>query len=276
MAEGSKKLRIIPAVEEQPPLDVILEGDDRYDYKMRREKNIRKGTFKGKLGRIVVQSRQPQSLRLPYPRGANADCNPTTVATVDVRFDPIEESSVAPGLNSLQSKLKVATCFASKPMDMIPTKSDDYHYSNVRGIYVETLNLSSLCLSNIEWQKHTPSTSLPNPQHPGVPNPSEAYNGGSFYTAKIVVPISLPKGNRVLVPSFHSCLVSRIYALDLYLSINTPNATFIDPTVHLKLPLQVSSEGNFRPVHTILAHVWFNACCDWSLYYALTLFLTDE
>ena len=63
IAEGSKKLRIIPAIEEQPPLDVILEGDDRYDYKMRREKNIKKGTFKGKLGCLVRESRSAYPVR---------------------------------------------------------------------------------------------------------------------------------------------------------------------------------------------------------------------
>ena len=257
MAEGSKKLRIIPAMEEQPPLDVIVEGDERYDYKMRREKNIKKGTFKGKLGRLVVESTQPQSLKLPYARGPDADCSPTTMATVNVRFDPIEESSPPPGLNTLQAKLKVATFFASVPMDEIPAKSSDFHYSSVRGIFVETLNLSSRCLSNIEWQKHT-SSNLLNRRGSGLPNPSEAYNGGSFYTSKIVVPVSLPTGNKVFVPSFHSCLVSRIYALDLYLSINTPNTTVTDPTLHLKLPLQVSSEGNPHANPTISADVWFN------------------
>lgn len=254
MAEGSKKLRIIPAMEEQPPLDVIVEGDDRYDYKMRREKSIKKGTFKGKLGRVVVQSAQPQSLRLPYSKGPDADCSPTTMATVNVRFDPIEESSPPPGLNTLQAKLKVATFFTSVPMDEIPTKSSDFHYSSVRGIFVETLNLSSRCLSNIEWQRHTSSTfNLLSRRNSGIPNPSEAYNGGSFYTAKVVVPVSLPKGNKVFVPSFNSCLVSRIYALDLYLSINTPNATVTDPTLHLKLPIQVSSEGNPNAKPTISA-----------------------
>ena len=257
MAEGTKKLRIIPAIEEQPPLDVILEGDDRYDYKMRREKAIRKGTFKGKLGRVVMQSTQPQSLSLTYVRGPNAECSPTTMATVHVRFDPVEESSSPPRLSSLQVKLKVATCYASVPMDEIPAKSSDYHCSNVRGIYVESLNLSSLCLSNIAWQKHIPPTSLPNRQFPRIPNPSETYKGGIFYTAIVVVPISLPKGNKVLVPSFHSCLLSRMYALDLYLSVSTPNATVIDPIVHLKLPIQVSSEGNPHAVPIISAQVWF-------------------
>lgn len=259
MAEGSKKLRIVPAVEEQPPLDVVVEGDDRYDYKMRQEKNIKKGTFKGKLGRLVIQSPQPQSLRLPYSRGPDADCNPSTMTTVNVRFDPVEESSSPPGLNTLQAKLKVGTFFTTVPMDEMVTRSSSFHYSSVRGIYVETLNLSSRCLSNIEWQKHTSLTSdASGSQGFEIPNPSEAYKGGSFYTAKIVVPISLPKGNRVFVPSFNSCLISRIYSLNLYLSINTPKATVIDPTVHLKLPIQVSSKGNPEAVPTISAEVWFN------------------
>ena len=243
---------------EQPPLDVIVEGDERYDYIMRREKNIRKGTFQKKLGRLVVQSAQPQSLKLPYPRGPNADCTPTTMATVNVRFDPVEESSPLPSLNTLQAKLKVATCFASVPLDEIPTKSSDFHCSSVRGIFVETVNLSSLCLSNIEWEKKTPSTDLPNRRNSWIPDPSKAYNGGSYYTAKVAVPVSLSKGNKVLVPSFHSCLVSRIYALDLYLSLSTPGATVTDPTIQLKLPLQVSSEGNPNATPIISAQVWFN------------------
>ena len=243
---------------EQPPLDVKVEGDERYDYIMRREKSIRKGTLQKKLGRLVVQSAQPQSLKLPYPRGPNADCTPTTMATVNVRFDPVEESSPLPSLNTLQAKLKVATCFASIPLDEIPTKSSDFHCSSVRGIFVETVNLSSLCLSNIEWEKQTASTDLPSRRNSWIPDPSKAYNGGSYYTAKVAVPVSLSKGNKVLVPSFHSCLVSRIYALDLYLSLSTPGATVTDPRIQLKLPLQVSSEGNPNATPIISAQVWFN------------------
>ena len=274
IAEGSKKLRVIPATEEQPPLDVLPGGDDRYDYKIRREKTIKKGTFKGKLGRVVAQSAQPQSLKLPFARGPNADCDPTTMATVNVRFDPINESLSPPDLNTLQAKFTVATFFASEWVDVIPTKVSDFHGSDYRGVFTHTLNLSSLCLSNIEWEKHDSSTSnLLNRGDSGIPTTSEAYSwmptaseaykDGCFYTARIVVPVSLPKGNKILVPSFHSCLVSRIYALDLYLSFNTPNPTFFkDPTIHLKLPIQVSSEGNPNAKPVISAQVWCIPSCE--------------
>ena len=260
MAEGSKKLRIIPAMEEQPPFDVNIGGDDRYDYKMRGEKLIRKGTFQKKIGRLVVQAKQPQSLKLPYAKGPNADCNPISMATMNLRFDPVEESSPLPSLNTCTARLKVATCFTSIPMDVIPTRSSDYHFSNVRGIFVESVNLSSLSLSNVEWEKRSSSIHLGDPQNSEIPRPPEGWIGGPFYTAKVAVPISLPKGNKVLIPSFHSCLISRIYALDLNLTISTPSTSIIDPQVHLKLPIQVSSEGNPNATPIISEQVWFNSC----------------
>jgi len=265
LADDSRKLRIIPAVQEAPPLSV--EGGMRDDYKLRKEKPIRKGLFKGKLGNIVMESVQPTSLRLP-PVRSDSECPVTTMATVKVRFDPAKETSQPPRLNNLQAKLKVATFFASVPMQDLPGKSSDFHYSSIKGIFVEALNLSSRCLANQGWKKHsspsTPATSsrqdsawstrsTSSTSNNSFPSPSSAYNGKSFYTAQVVVPISLPKGNKVFVPSFHSCLLSRVYALDLYLSINTPSASVSDPTLHVKLPIQVSSEGNPHPQPTLSA-----------------------
>ena len=248
LVEGLKKLRIIPAVQENPPLSVRGGVDD--DYKLRKEKSIKKGLFKGKLGRLVIQSTQPASLRLPPVR--SQDSKPvSTMATVNVRFDPANDNSEPPHLNSLQAKLKVATFFASVPLSDIPMKADDFYYSSVKGLYTENINLSSRCLASQPWEKHTSpaSNGRRNTRSlaavaTSIPEPSSAYNGNTFYTACVVVPISLPQGNKVFVPSFNTCLMSRVYSLDLYMSINTPSAAITDPTLHLRLPIQVSAEGN--------------------------------
>ncbi len=257
LVESSKKLRIIPAVQEEPPLNV--RGGIEDDYKLRKEKAIKKGLFKGRLGRLVIQAAQPTSLRLPPLR--SQDCSPvTTMATVNVRFDPAHEDSEPPRLNNLQAKLKVATFFASVPLQDLPGKSSDFHYSSVKGIYAETINLSSRCLANQPWEKHTSSTPVRGQSvrsmsaaATNIPEPSSAYNGKTFCTARVIVPISLPQGSKVFVPSFHTCLISRIYALDLYLSVNTPNAAITDPSLHLKLPIQVSQAGNPSAQSTITA-----------------------
>ena len=246
LAEASKKLRIIPAVPEEPPMTAESGLND--DYKLRKEKPIKKGFLKPKLGRLVIQSTQPTSLRLP-PVRSETEAPVTTMATVNVRFDPADESCQPPRLNNLQAKLKVATYYSSVPMRSLPTNSHDFRFSSIQGLYVETLNLSSRCLGNQQWEKCEASSSgrrdsgWSGPK-PDIPEPSSAYKGGSFYTASIVVPISLPKSNRVFVPTFHSCLLSRVYAIDLFLSFQPPSTTVTSPVLHLKIPVQISSEGN--------------------------------
>ena len=246
LAEASKKLRIIPAVSEEPQMTAESGLND--DYKLRKEKTIKKGFLKPKLGRLVIQSAQPTSLRLP-PVRSETEASVTTMATVNVRFDPADESCQPPRLNNLQAKLKVATYYASVPMRSLPTHSNDFRFNSIQGLYVETLNLSSRCLGNQQWEKCEASSSgrqdsgWSGPK-PDIPEPSSAYKGGSFYTANIVVPISLPKSNKVFVPTFHSCLLSRVYAIDLFLSIQPPSTTVTSPVLHLKIPVQISSEGN--------------------------------
>jgi len=247
IAEQTKKLRVVPTVEETPPLSVL--GGLQDDYKLRKEKDIKKGVFKGKLGRLIIESAQPKSLRLPSIN-SQSTCPVTTMATVHVRFDPADEKTQPPRLTSLSSKLKVATFFGSIPMREIPTKSNDFHYSNTKGIFVETLNLSSRCIASAQWQHHQVDVPMRRDSafstlsNINVPEPSSSYSGKSFYTSKILVPMTLPRTSKLFVPTFHSCLVSRIYALDLYLTVNTPGATTTSTTLHLKLPVQVSSEGN--------------------------------
>ncbi|KAL9631356.1 MAG: hypothetical protein Q9164_005939 [Protoblastenia rupestris] len=249
IAEGFRKLRIMPALEEAPPLSV--EEGDKDDYRLRKEKTIQRGLFRKTLGCLTAEAAQPKSLRLSSIH-SDSTCPITSLATVKIRFDPADESAHPPKLDRVVAKLKVATFFASVPLREIPTKSSEYHYSSVKGIFVETVPLSSRCLANSQWERQTSeaepgsNTRLATSFHPRFPVPSCAYKGKSFYTAKVFVPISLPKDNKVFVPTFHSCLMSRVYALDLYVQIQTPKATAKDPQIHLKLPIQISCEANPR------------------------------
>ena len=261
MAEGSKKLRIIPAIEEQPPRDIRDGGDERHGYRIRQDETARKGYIGRLMGRLVTQATQPPSLKLPYFRGPDANEIPTTLATMNVRFDPKEEFSPPPPLATLKAKLRVGTGFAVVFMDEIPPSPAYFHNSLYRGIFVETVSLPSRSLSNIEWKKHT-SSAAPSPGDAEIPNPSKKYKGGSFYTAQVQVPVPLSKNNRVFVPSFESCLVSRMYTLDLYLSLKTPGWSITDPRLHLKLPLHVSSERSSNAENIIYAEVCFNPCYE--------------
>ncbi|TKA66539.1 hypothetical protein B0A49_10481 [Cryomyces minteri] len=252
VAEKTKKVRIVPASEEQPPLNVDEKDED---YALRNERTVRKGVFKGKLGRLVMEAAQPKSLRLPAPSTASS-APVTTMTTVILRFDPAEENSPPPRLGAMSSKLKVTTFSASSVRTTIPSRAMT-RFDMSQSYYSESLSLSSRCMESVEWTQHsssslasssdlerrdsTFSTLSSSSTSSRVIEASSAYRSGSYYTAKLLVPVTLPK-NKSFVPTFHSCLISRTYSLDLHLSINGTGVSA--PSLTLKVPVQISAEAS--------------------------------
>lgn len=246
LSSKARRVRVVPISEEHPPLDV--HADDG-EYTMRREKAIKKGMLKGKLGTLTMEAHQPQAVNVrSYD---NPEARTDSMATIALRFDPLNAASLPPKLGSLCSKLKVNTYFSSTARRAVPTKARSL-MDLTQGLHSEYLNLSSRCVANVEWKKHDPSkpealqrrdsaTSLTTGDTGAttIPDPSESYKGGEYYTAHVLVPLQLPK-NRAFVPTFHSCLISRTYIVKLELSTSSvgPGGNLV-----LKLPLQISTEG---------------------------------
>ncbi len=254
VADKAIKVRIVPAVDEDPPLNI---SEDDQDFELRKEKDVRKGLFKGKLGRITAQALQPSGFRLPAPKNKSG-CPISTMTTVELRFDPVDDKVQPPALGSIVSKLRAQTFFGSVPFRHLPSRSSVNAWDTQRGHFIQSVELSSRCISAVEWRKHdgmdssTASLSrrqsdfsdLSTASTDNTPDPSSAYRPGSpFYTAKVLVPMSLPR-NRSFTPTFHSCSVSRTYILDLNISYHTPGAMVSTPSIQLRLPIQISAEGN--------------------------------
>jgi len=261
LAEGSKKLRVKPAVDEQPPLDLDIYGKHE-DYCLRQEKSLRKGMLKGKLGRMVMETTQPSAFKLPAMIPGEPFSPVTTKVRVALRFDPTDESTQPPKLSSLSSKLKVATFFSCTPRINFPSRLS-LVYDGSQGYISEFLNLSTMSVGSVEWQKHESwespvsrrasavsqdsdvSVIRSNSSGPSaILEPSADYKGKSFYTATILVPLSLPMKKNI-VPSFHTCLVSRVYGLHVSLGLSGQP---LGSSITLKLPVQVASEGSIGSV----------------------------
>ncbi|GAB1203599.1 hypothetical protein APSETT445_002235 [Aspergillus pseudonomiae] len=79
------------------------------------------------------------------------------------------------------------------------------------------------------------------------PTTSPTEDRGTYYTAAVIVPITLPQ-TKAFVPTFHSCLISRTYALDLNLCYHTPNASLLTSRISLRLPIQITSLPRSQPL----------------------------
>ena len=259
LASKTRKLRIIPAKEEKPPLTV---AEDSEDYQLRKEKDVKKGSFKlGKTGRMVAEAAQPRALVLPPPN-ERSEAPVASSTLVNLRFDPANETMCPPILGTMSTKLRVLTYFATNAFRDIPRKLAIDAWATNRGSYSEIVDISTRPISAVQWTRHEPTSSE------DVSGPSNDRRGSKndditislapttchqpdlpFYTASMLLPISLPHSSspskkKTFTPTFHSCLISRFYVLEVNMTYHLPSTAVSKPSIQLKLPIQVASRGN--------------------------------
>lgn len=252
LGERLKKVRVKPAFEEQAPLNT----DASDEYRPKQEKTIKKGLFKGKLGTLSAQTAQPRPFTIPGAR--TSDNKPiTTIAKLVLRFDPVEEGAKPPALSSLHTKLKVSTYYATTPRHNLPSRTH-LAFDMSQGVYAENVALNSLCITKAKWEEHT-AASNPAPEcltrrdsgisdcstasefantfAAGILAPSSNYKNGTFYTAQILVPVTLTE-KKNFIPTFHTCLISRTYTLSLQFAPQGGS------NLSLKVPVQICADGS--------------------------------
>ncbi|RMD41055.1 hypothetical protein DV735_g4089, partial [Chaetothyriales sp. CBS 134920] len=280
ISSKTTRVRLVPQRDEDPPVELSGESD----YCLRRAKIVKKGFLKfGRLGTLTAETGQPRSLRLPHPSKPMTE-PVTAMTTIRLRFDPMTGDEPPPQLGTLVTKLRVHTFFGAAPYRILPEFQRCENWSNLHGVYPQTVELSSRSLSSVTWTRSDDSSSessdysrrpsafsaLSNATSNMSPikrQSSDDYldddnttTSGSpfYYTASILVPVSLPmpcvqpssKTAKTFVPSFDCCIVSRRYSLQLSLSYSTPGSTKVSPpTITLLSPIQISQEGGTRPEH---------------------------
>ncbi|CAG7983141.1 unnamed protein product [Penicillium nalgiovense] len=252
IAAIAKKVRIIPTVEEEPPVEI----SGSPSLCTRKEKSVKRGTLRGKLGRIVASSSQPKPIQLLPPAGEPTD-TVSTVATVNLRFDPVGDEQPPP-LGTMSSKLRANTFFSAAPWEDFPSTTGMPFAHIGCGLYTENVPLMTMCVASAQWTKQSSAADLmrrdstDSSSSDSSTGPSSTFSGDTYYTASVVVPVTLPK-SKAFVPTFHSCLMSRVYALDLCLTYHTPAANLMTPTISLRLPVQFTSQAKCaEPIKTTL------------------------
>lgn len=235
-------VHIRPRGEEQPPL--LIERSD-LDYCLSQEKTVRQSLL-NRIGRLSMETHQP---RYVYAGSqiVGEDGDRTSFLVIGLRFSPSRAGVHLPRLEKLHIKLKATTFYSAKPVKQIPSVEQDRH-DLTRRQFSKTLSLAVHSLQQLQWVEHD----IRNKLSSGVCSPQDSLGGsegfhcpsstkegvhyfhsGTYYTAQVEIPIEIPSG-KMFVPTFHSCLVSRIYALELTLS-TTPITS-----LSLKVPLQIA------------------------------------
>ncbi|KAK3182373.1 hypothetical protein K4F52_006376 [Lecanicillium sp. MT-2017a] len=240
--EGQHILKVLPATPEDAPLDITFR-DERYT--LLKSKTIRKNLFSAKTGKLTVASSQPSAVMF----SADGRQSSTSTAHVGLEFFPDSADTTPPKINSVSGKLVSTTFFGAAPADHLPNLGPRTSYHSTPCLnYMTTTSLFNSSVDKVSWNQEK----VPAPRRDSgyssshmddvVMENADAQakkNASPFkHTTKLEIPFTVKNCNRkFFLPTFHSCLISRTYSLQLTLSVGPTNTTFT-----LSLPLQIGVE----------------------------------
>ncbi|KAB8261580.1 hypothetical protein BDV32DRAFT_148228 [Aspergillus pseudonomiae] len=241
LASCTKRLHLVPAHGEGDSFDRPMKPD-MYTSSVVQEL---KGQWKRQtIGRLEAVAAIQQPIQVPSGRSPID----TVIAHVGVqlRFEPVRDT-LPPRLTKIHPTLKQSTLFSTQPQEDFPSLDKILCDQMSRGAHIQIRSLPSKTISSIRWTKHTlprhlGSSGIGQSSQPSSIKdftPSHTSTPGCFYTASAMVPITLPS-NSDLVPTFHSCFLSRIYTLELRLSYHMPGAPILQRAVALEVPIKVA------------------------------------
>ncbi|KJJ32084.1 hypothetical protein AFLA70_555g000410 [Aspergillus flavus AF70] len=211
LAHAVRPVKILPSGSMGCPGDLSIKMLSSH-----KDIRIRHGWSGKYTGRLAVLASPTGPIRPPFCRTDAADHANTSIK-VDLRYSPVG-TEPPPRLRKVYSKLNLVTSFHATPREQYPSFTQNKSSDLPCGNHVQSLALPKFDVTSAQWAKtQLPSNSVSSSQK-GYQ--SKSINEEASYTVSIVVPISVPSHDDV-VPSFHSCFISRMYTLELVLSYYT-------------------------------------------------------
>lgn len=272
--EAIKPIQFLPAFAEYAPLSITK--NDRL-YRMSRSKMIRKNLITAKIGKLTAAGQQPRAV-IMQPDGrvgvsttalidlkfepVSADIQSPKITGTSCRIIAHTYYSAGP-INNLTNIGDFNTGLVSDRRGVY-TKSislqteplgnvtwftheagRDSGYSSDTATENTTSEENSCAKAERQKKRHRQqkSSSITNIVRPfkqqQQPPPRQAPTPPTIYhTTTVQIPVNLPTAAKHFVPTFHSCIASRVYTL--HVSLTVASGPTASSTVSLDLPVQIA------------------------------------
>ncbi|KAI1404627.1 hypothetical protein F4819DRAFT_93788 [Hypoxylon fuscum] len=247
LMEAGREIRVLPAVPEDAPLN-ITKHDDMYT--MSKSKTLRKTIISPKSGKVTITATQPSAAMLS-PDGQTIT---STTVPLDLEFVPSSGDARPPKVTGISSKVTAVTYYSAGGINHYPNLKNWHRSlgSEGRGSYSGTTSVIAGPVGEIRWDKHLTAqarrdsgygsetlSSSDSDQSPRTA-PKQRSKGSSsspvFHTARLQVSVQLPTHKKTFLPTFHSCIASRVYVLWVTVTLVSGGAS---AHVTLAVPLQI-------------------------------------
>ncbi|KAJ3567796.1 hypothetical protein NPX13_g6647 [Xylaria arbuscula] len=247
-AEAFHDIKMIPMVAEDAPLS-ITEQDKLYV--MSKRKTLRKSILSPKLGKLTVSANQPA----PVMISTDGHSTTPTTAYLDFVFEPTSHESQPPKIVGITSKLTAVTYYSAGGINQYPNLKDwaSSFGADGRGAYSSSIPLPTAPVNNVSWTHHIPnqgrrdsgygselhydSEHSSSGRHSPDSRARNKKTPSSPYGLQLQVPVQLPSDKKQFIPTFHSCISSRVYVLWMTVTLSALAGT--SSTITLGVPLQI-------------------------------------
>lgn len=236
--EAQKSLLVLPASPEDAPYDITSKD---VHYTMTKTKTIRKGMFSHKLGRFTASASQPPAIHVSADTRSASD----TAVTLQLAFEPSASDIAPPTVKSVAAKLVSSTWYGITGAKNMPDMGSrpDFAIEPPRIAYKNSLPLFNTNVDRVTWRlrgtavRRDSGYSSDPAESDSNSSKKQTAQDKTAHLATLYIPFDVPAKQKVLLPTFHSCLVSRTYALHLTVTVGPTNTT-----VSLVIPVQIAVE----------------------------------
>jgi hypothetical protein len=252
--ETSRDIKVLPIVAEDAPLSITKQ--DKM-YVVSKSKTLRKSMFSSKFGKVTISANQPA----PAMISSDGHSITPTTAQLDLVFEPTSGEPQPPKITGITSKITAVTYYSAGGINQYPNLKDWARSfgADGRGAYSNSLSLPSTPIEHGTWKRHLAaqvrrdsgysselhSDCEPSPVGQHTPSSSNDgqkrhHNKGGapyYYATKVQVPVQLPATKKQFIPTFHSCITSRVYVL--WMTVTLSALAGMSSTVTVGVPLQI-------------------------------------
>ncbi|KAE9577951.1 hypothetical protein CGCF415_v000980 [Colletotrichum fructicola] len=242
--EDAYLLNVLPSSPEDPPLNVTKQDKG---YTLSKTKTIRKNIFSSKQGRITASAAQPGAVYLTQDgRGSSEG-----TLMVNLNFEPASADILPPKVSTVSAKIQSQTWYGATPMTRFPNLGDSHEvYALTQQLaYQTSVPLLSATVDKTHWRQQLASTTRrdsgyssdglqgnnSDSDHSRGRRSSKDRSSPINHLALLQIPFKLPTSRKTFIPTFHACIVSRTYTLQLTLVVG-------DTKVNLAVPIQIALE----------------------------------
>ncbi|KAK8128592.1 Arrestin [Apiospora sp. TS-2023a] len=262
--DACRLVHVLPSFAEQPPLN-ITPADSLYC--MAKTRSVRRSILSPKTGRVTLTAAQPGAIIL----SADGSAATTTSARIDLRYEASssgQSPSSMPRITEVTSKVSAVTFFGGNSINDFPNMGNWVRTYGAQGrgsfTYNAALGSTSFEGGELEWTQETSvqptrrdsgycSDVAADSDHSATTNSSSSSRRWSassssssaktkpspvYHTASLQVPISIPTHKKTFAPTFHSCVVSRVYVLWMTITLSSCGGSSTSKTT-LGVPLQI-------------------------------------